>query len=331
MRILLFIILLSPLFLHAQEQDSVSYTLYKDRVILYSDIGFNSAPFSLKDNYNQGVKKLKYKNNIRAVLGLGIAYKWFAFRLGIGLPGQVKSTKKYGKTKYFDIGVKFPVKQLYFDLDLRNYHGYVLKDEYKWNDSLNTLNPNGIYPNMRSVSASLNVWYFKSKAFKIGAVFGKVGHYNKPVHTYYIKSSVNFFGVTNGSIPLVPNQLADSSSRQNADVITALDFGVIPGYAYVNRINNWQFSVFGGIGGVVQAKFYSNQGVSRGFLGLAPRLDFRVVGGYTKPKYFVLLSTDFDVKSIKIQELRYNQSFYNIKLIAGVRLKNKKSKQKVKH
>ena len=156
-------------------------------------------------------------------------------------------------------------------------------------------------------------------------VLGRVGHYNRAAKTWYFKSSINFFGITNSS-DIVPDLLADSTDRMNAQSIGAIDIGFIPGYAYVNRINNWQFSIFGGLGGVLQVKNYVINGNSRSFLGIAPRLDFRLLGGYTKPGYFIFLTTDFDVKSIKIQSLQYKQSFYQIKLVAGLRIKTKKSK-----
>ena len=328
-KIILFLFLF-PFYVLSQESDSSAYTLYQERIVVYTDLGFNSAPFSLQDNYTLGVKKIQYKNNIRAILGLGIAYKWFAIRLGLAIPGQIKPISRFGKTKYFDLGLKFSVKQMFFDIDLRNYQGYVVKDEYKWNDSLSSLKPNGIYPSINSVSVSMNAWYFNSKDLNMRAVFGMVGHYEKPVHTWYIKSSINYFGITNGVNSIVPAALSDSSDRQNADAIAAFDLGAIPGYTYVNRVNNWQFAVFGGVGGVVQTKFYTNNGQTRGFLGIAPRFDFRLIGGYSKPKYFVLLATDFDIKSIKMQELKYNQLFYNVRLIAGLRLiKKEKAKKKL--
>ena len=93
-------------------------------------------------------------------------------------------------------------------------------------------------------------------------------------------------------------------------------------------MNNWQFAVFGGLGGVIQSKFYTNGDVTRSFLGIAPRLDFRLLGGFSKPEYFVFLTTDFDIKSIQIQELKYNQNFYTVKLVAGIRIRTKASKRK---
>lgn len=325
--LILFVFLL-PLNLLSQGKDSTAYTLYQKRVVLYADLGFNSAPFSLKDNYNLGVKKIKYKNNIRAVLGIGLAYKWFAFRLGLPIPGQIKSISRFGKTNYYDLGVKFSVKQIFIDIDFRYYNGYVIKGEYKWNDKLNELNPNGIYPSITSFSTSINSWYFNSKNLNMRAVFGKVGHYEKPIHTWYIKSSVNLFGISNGVSSIVPAELSDSTDRQKTSSIVAFDFGAIPGYTYVNRVNNWQFALFGGLGGVVQVQSYKKQdGESKGALGLAPRIDLRFIGGYSKPKYFILLATDFDIKSLKIERLSYNQSFYNIRLITGVRLLKRKNKK----
>lgn len=313
---------------HSQGNDSLPYRLYKDKLVLFSDIGFNSAPFSITDNFKLGVKKLQYKNNIRTTLGFGIAYKWFALRIGLALPGNIKAESRFGNTEYFDVGLKFNIKQVFTTINLRNYRGYVIKDEYKWNDSLTSLTPNGIYPNINATSISANVWWFKSKTFNMHAVLGRVGHYLKPAKTWYFKTSLNYFGLSNTEGSVVPSSLADSTDRSNASIIGALDLGVIPGYAYVNRINNWQFAIFGGLGGVIQNKFYTTLGKTRSFLGIAPRVDFRLLGGYSKPSYFILLNTDFDFKTVKIQDLQYNQTFYSIKLVLGVRIKTKNSKRK---
>lgn len=316
--------LLFGLSLQAQS-DSLPYRLFKENVVLYTDIGFNSAPFSLQDNYGLGVKKIKYRNNVKPALGFGMSYKWFGLRIGFALPVQLKSESKFGNLEYFDVGLKFNIKQVFVDIDLRSYKGYAVKDAYKWNDSLTSDQPNLIQPDTRSVSFSTNVWWFRDKNFKMQAVLGKVGHFTGEAKTWYYKSTLNFFGVGDDYQSLVPTELTDSSERVNAQSIGAIDIGFIPGFAYANRINNWQFSIFTGLGGVIQSKFYAHNDLTRGFLGIAPRVDFRVVAGYTKPKYFVLFTTDFDIKSVQIQDLKYNQTFYNLQLVAGIRISNKKS------
>lgn len=310
----------------AQENDSLPFQLFKDRVVLFGDLGFNSAPFSIKDNYEFGVKKLKFKNNLRAVLGLGFAYRWFSLRIGFALPGQILSEAKYGKTEYFDVGLKFNLKQTYCTLDLRSYHGYAIKDAYKWNDTLSESTPNDLRAGTRSANVSANVWWFLSKEFHMKAVLGTAGHFTGESKTWYLKTSLNYFGIANDYGTIVPAELSDSSDRTNANIVGAIDLGLVPGYAYSNRINNWQFSVFAGLGGVIQSKFYTKADVTRSFLGIAPRVDFRLAGGYTKQKFFVLLATDFDIKSLKIQDLSYNQTFYSVKLISGVRIPTKRSR-----
>ena len=312
---------------YSQYNDSLPYTMFKDKIVAFTDVGFNAAPFSLLDNYGLGVKKLQFKHNIRATLGFGFAYKWFALRIGFALPGNLKSESRFGNTEYFDLGLKFNIKQVYTNINLRNYKGYVLKDEYKWNDSLNSLTPNGFYPNLTSTNISANVWWFRSKEFNMNPVLGRVGHYDGPAKTWYFKTSLNFFGISSSG-NIVSPLLSDTTDRANASTIGAIDLGVIPGYAYVNRVNNWQFALFGGLGGVIQSKFYTTHGKTRSFLGIAPRVDLRLLGGYSKPSYFVLLTTDFDFKSVTIKDLKYNQTYYTIKLVAGIRIKTKSSKRK---
>lgn len=314
-----------------KDQDSIPFELFKKDVIISTDLGFYSAPFSIKDNYQLGVSKLKFKNNPKLVAGLGFSYRWFAFRFGVALPVNLKSTSKFGETDYFDIGIRFNLKQTFSAIEFRNYKGYAIKDAEDWNDSIKINGgPNQFRPNTTAISVSANVWWFKAKEFNYQAAMGKVGHYTGEGKTWYFKSTLNFFGVSNLYETLVPTELVDSSDRVNAHGVGAFDIGFIPGYAYVNRIKNWQFSIITGLGGVIQAKYYSKDGESRGFLGIAPRIDLGLMVGYSRPKYFILLTSDFDVKSLKIQDLSYNQSFYNVRLTGGFRIKTKDKKAKQK-
>lgn len=311
--------------------DSIPFELFKKDVILSTDLGFYSAPFSIKDNYQLGVSKLKFKNNPKLVLGLGFSYKWFALRVGFALPVNLKSKSKFGETDYYDIGLRFNLKQTFTAIEFRNYKGYAIKDAASWNDSIQAIgSPNQLRSNTTSISVSANVWWFKGKEFNYQAAMGKVGHYTGEGKTWYFKSTLNFFGVSNLYETLVPTELVDSSDRVNAHGVGAIDIGFIPGYAYVNRIKNWQFSVIAGLGGVIQAKYYTNGPDTRSFLGIAPRIDLSLVVGYSRPKYFILLTSDFDIKSVSIQDLNYNQSYYNIRLTSGFRIKTKGKKAKQK-
>ena len=264
-------------------------------------------------------------------MGLGIKYKWFGLRIGFGIPGTLRPKSRFGKSQLFDLGLNFGFKKTFWDIDLRDYSGYVIVDANDWNDTLNDLRPNLVRPNTHATSFSINSWYFRNDGFKMPAVLGKVGHYKKPESTWYFKGTLNFFGIRNDGSPITPTELIDSSqSKSFAHTITALDLGVVPGYAYVGRINNWQFSAFGGLGLVVQSKIYTFETTTRGVLGLAPRLDMRFIAGYSKPDYFFWIVSDFDVKSIRFREMRYNQIFYNLKVVGGIRLKEKDKKEKKK-
>lgn len=312
---------------YAQESDTLPYTIFNNSLVLYSDVGFNGAPFSLRSDFPGEFSKIKYKHNLKPTMGLGLIYRWFSLRVGFGLPGHLRPLSRYGKSKYTDFGVSFSIKNIYTDIDMRSYGGFVIKNAYRWNDTLNQIHPNDFRPETNAFSASLNVWYFKSKDFRMPAVLGKVGYYEEKIETWYIKSTLNLFGVNNETTPLLPDELIDPTRTiSSATSFSAIDLGLVPGYAYVNRSDNWQISIFGGLGGVMQAKFFKFDTTTRGFLGLAPRLDFRFITGYTESNYFFWFVTDFDIKSIKFHDIRYNQTYYSVKLVAGVRLKKRKKK-----
>ena len=314
--------------------DSLPYEMYKEKVVLYTDFGYTSAPFSISNNFPFGVKELKYRNNYKGVIGYGMCYKWFSLRLFHALEGDSKSEEKYGKTRYSGFGFTFNVKKSYWDVDFRTFKGYSILKAESWNSALSKDQPNLIRPATKSVGFSINTWYFFNKNFKMQAVLGKKAHFTREVKSWYLKSTFNAYGISNDTIgapSVIPTILTDpNNSKTLSNSFSAVDFGVIPGYAYATRKNNWQVSGLFGLGAVIQSKQYIVNGNPRAFIGLAPRYDVRLVGGYSVPRYFVFLVTDIDNKSIRFNQLVYRQSFYSIKLLAGIRLNTKGEKEEKK-
>ena len=301
--------------------------LYRNQVVLYADHGINSSPFSLNYPFTSEVNKLAFKHNLKPLFGFGIQYKWFGLRIGFSSKGQYRPISRYGRSEYFDIGFRINTKRMFWDVDFRNYRGYVVKDAYKWNDTLDGLNPNLAIPGVSSSSFSVNTWYFKNRNYRMTAVLGIADEFTQTEETWYFKGTFNIFGVGNDAKNLALIQANDTiDGKTKVKTLGAMDIGCVPGYAYTKRLNNWQASVFGGLGGVLQAKWFVHDSITRGFLGIAPRVDLRFVGGYSTPRYFVWFASDFDIKSIRFQKLSYFQTYYQLRLIAGIRLRNKKMK-----
>lgn len=305
-----------------QNFDTSSIISFRENKVFYSDLGFNTAPFSISFRDKDGDKeRLFYRNNLRSVIGFGFSYKWISLRLALNLPGNVKPVSKFGKTKYLDFGFEFKTKKRFFDIDIHDYKGYSIKNAYKWDSTLNKkINPHYIAENLKALSFSINSWRFFNKKIVLNALRGKTAMYVKKEQSFYLKSTFNFHGITNNST-LIPSQLIDTlNSKTTSKTLNAMDFGILPGYVYVNRYKNFQFSGMFGFGPVLQLKIYIGDAIYRSFLGLAPRFDVRINVGYNVEKWFVNLVTEFDNKSIRFNDLAYRQTFYMIKLVGGIRL-----------
>lgn len=312
----------------SKEKDTVvPFESYKKRLVLYFDFGYNTAPMSVGNDFDNGIKKLKFRNNFNPVIGLGFAYKWMALRFNIALPDSDRSKLKYGKTKYLDLGLDFSFRNMYFDLNWHLYQGFALKDAYKWNDTILTKKDNIKREDINSYSVSINAYQFWNEHFKMFAFKGRTASYQKDVRTFFLKYTTSLHGISS-AIPIIPIELQDSlESKTRSTSLGAIDAGVVPGYAYVRRWKAFQFGVMGGLGLVIQSKYYTFDGQTRSFIGLAPRIDFKLMGGVNLPKYFVMLVGDFDNKSTRFNELRHIQTYYNIKIAAGFRLNVTKKKE----
>lgn len=318
-------------------EDDRAYSLHKNQWIWYSDIGYRTSPFTLKYDFSPEIDKLKFRHNIKPILGIGVHYKWFALRVGFGLPTTIYSENKFGRHIPLNFGAQFSIKKMFIDADLRFNRGYVIKNAVRWDTTLSQLYPNKKLNNLNSFSMSTNLWHFKNKEIHMKPILGRAGHYNRDAGSFYLKYTFNFFGVSNNDdtlykelvpIDFIKSTVGATQSRR----LAAIDLGVVPGYAFVKRLNNWQFSFIGGLGAVLQSKFYSTATTitPKNIIGIAPRIDLKFIGGYNDERYFCHLDTDFDIKSARYQRLSYRQYFYSIKLVGGIRLKEKEKKTKRK-
>ena len=207
-------------------------------------------------------------------------------------------------------------------MGVHNYKGFYIKDAFAWDTTLNTSTPNLIFPRINTLSLSLNNWWFSNKNIDMSALKGKRAMYLEKQSSFFLKSMVNFQGVSNDGGPLIPEV------KQNigfpitaATTLSSLDLGVLPGFLYVNRFKkNWQYSAMLSAGPVFQSQFFYTGGLRKNTPGIAGRYDVRLYIGYNVPKWFLIFTSEFDNKSISFRELKYRQNIYIIKLVAGIRL-----------
>lgn len=307
----------------ALAQSDSAIKVFRDKAIPYIDLGGNTTPFTFTFKDNTGTStQLEYRNNVRAIFGVGFAYKWFSLRVAANLPTHLEPVTTSGKTTYRDLVVEFKVKRLFFDAGVHNYKGFFIKDAYHWDTTLNATAPNLILPLINTLSLSVNNWWFSNKNIDMSALKGKRAIYLEQQKSFFLKSMVNFQGVSNDGGPLIP------VSKQNPDIpltsastLSALDLGVLPGFLYADRFKkNWQFSAMLSVGPVFQSQFYYINNKRSSSPGLAARYDARFNIAYNVPKWFVIFTSEFDNKSISFKDLKYRQSIYIVKLVAGLRL-----------
>ena len=92
----IYLFVLTSFFVAGQDNsiDTLPYRSFKEKIVWFGDLGYASAPFSIRYPFNDSISKLKYRNNIRTVLGFGMSYKWFSLRLAVSLPGYLKSPSR---------------------------------------------------------------------------------------------------------------------------------------------------------------------------------------------------------------------------------------------
>jgi hypothetical protein len=311
--------------------DSLPYISYKYNPIVFGDIGLSTAPASIRYPFNNGVKKLHFEHNNKLMIGAGFSYSWFALRVAVAMVGNLKSTKKYGKSNYFDIGTQFTIKKFYSEIGLRNYNGYVIKDAYKWDNDYTLETPNIRDSNVNVYNLSAKTWYLHNKDFKVNAFYGNRGFYKQQVWTWYLEGKLDLFSLRNKTKELIPKSLQDTTNlKTQSNALTAFDFGVLPGIGYVNSTHGFQYGIMLAAGPMLQIKAYDIKGESKAAMAIVGRYDVKVAFGYSQPRYFVMAHFNVDTKSIYFRPLKYHQTFFYFKIQSGYRFNERLPKKKKK-
>jgi hypothetical protein len=310
-----FVFIYSTYFLSQENKDSSNIHIeYNQKTIIYADLGYASAPFSIQFKSSNQDIKLSYKNNIQPFIGVGFIYKFISLHYTQLLPLHIKSTEKYGDNKYFNLNFDYTYKNIYSDMGYSQYQGFGVKNITQLNEVENL-----IYNDLKSKSFYLNSWYFGNKDFKIASLRGIRSVVDNQLFSWYVKGTFNVFNLKNPQ-PILPNEFSSTKTTINTSyALQGVDIGIVPGIAYVKRLKEWQFGGLAGFGGVLQEKGYKSEKSNRYFVGLAPRYDLKIMFGYTQHDLFTMLHFEIDNKTIRLNEFKYNQSYYTVRIIGGYR------------
>ncbi len=320
-RINILILIVFSYTVNAQIIDSTAvYTLYRLKPIVAIDFGYNSAPFSIRSNFEDPtITKLRYRHNPKGMMGIAFAYKWFSLRLGAGVFANLRPVSLYGRSNYIDLGLQCSLKNFHGEIDFRQYYGYVLENA-TYSPHYNSALPNDTDFNLDVHNIGVKVTYFNNKNFKMDAFYANRGVYNKKVFTWYLLSKVDFFGVRNQQGSIIPNQLFDSTNtKTRSEHLGAVEFGVMPGFGHANRIKRFQYGVLFALGPRMQFKDYEVDGNKTTKASIVPRYDMKLMVGYNLDHFFTALHFEIDNKNIHFNQLKYNQNFLFIRLQTGWR------------
>lgn len=309
-----------------------AYTSYKNRPIFFTDVGFSSAPANIEYPFTSDISKIQLRHNNKMMIGFGGSFRWFSIRFGAALIGNSKPVSQYGKSNYFDLGLQFSIKKTYSELDLKSYSGYVLKNAYTWDPTLNTANPNDKNQDINMYDIAYKMWYLHNKNFKMDPFNGNRGVYNRQVLTWYLEGRIEWYGISNRRGSLIPTNLYDSTNTKTASSsLNAFELGLIPGFGYVNNIKNFQYGFLAALGPRLQIKSYNVNDMVNSAGGIVFRYDFKTIIGYNTTRFFAMLHLEIDNKSINFDKFKYNQTFFSLKLQTGYRFKEIPKKDKKKN
>jgi len=196
-------------------------------------------------------RKLTYQTNDNYNIGLGFNYKYIGLNLGFKLPFVNEDTKRYGKTKFFDLQSFIYLRKITIDLYCLSHRGYYLASR----SMAHTPGPSNIFPqrpDLHVTNIGLNAQYiFNDRKFSLRAAFLQNEFQKRSAGSFMVGAGFHHITVRADSA-IVPEEIRRSgyfgTSAFNRSSITSL--AVNGGYAHTFVIKTHYFITAALIGGV---------------------------------------------------------------------------------
>lgn len=214
--------------------DSTFIQSYRDQFCFTLSLNHQTFGIGLYANDDNPFRRIKYRSNNPAVIGLGIDYKWFTFEASLKLKNSATSIEQRGDSER--LGFKFGItgSRIWLTGMILVYEGMYLENADIVEDNyLKKYNQHPKYPNLRGIHIQFNTTYaFNGRKFSQTANLWQTEAQRKSAGSFFAGAGVQLNIATSDKnlIPTTTRNQFDTNLvyKGNVNVATTL-FG---GYSY---------------------------------------------------------------------------------------------------
>lgn len=262
---------------------------YRDLVVrVYSADKGNHVSFYDRSN-KLGIR---YRSNDSFKLGLGVNYKWFGLKVGVGLPLSENNVQQYGKSSGFGLQSYIIARPFIIDVVALRTSGYYLTLHGKNANQFQTENVPvyAINNGLKTRNFAVNfIYVFNSKRFSYKAAFNQTDLQKKSAGSIVWGCGFSLFKIEDKDV-IIPSEFTDDYFKEWADLVNFHSYSVYGslGYAYSlvpfqNGIVTASTSVrFGALHNELMFLDDTNTAKTKAGLGA----EIRLSGGYHFPWFY---------------------------------------------
>ena len=290
--------------------------IYTDKLVIglyQSERSFNITIDQKITALTNTSSAINYIANSNHVSGISVDYDVIGFAFGYrSLPGGNART---GSSKYLDLGFNINTRRFRFENSFRNYTGFYDNNSANYTHPFTDSTPYFQNPsmNLRVIKSKL-IYTFNKRKFALSSAYANVKRQVK----------------SHGSWLLIANFYSLSLNSDSSMIPPALrkDYGTV--WDGLNKMNVYAYSA--GFGGtytlVFWKRFYLNFLFSYGietqyrhyytspdnahysYWIIEPAADSRISFGYNAKRFFMRISSIYDINDFESTELKFNMQFF---------------------
>jgi hypothetical protein len=264
---------------------------------------------------------IRYAPNTTPSIGLGAYY----YNLGGVLTVRLMYNKevrnlRYGETKSFDLQFNGYGPRFSTDLIYQSYKGFYLSNPALFIPNWSSGQPFPQLPNLHIHNIGVNLYYiFNHYKFSYQAAFIQTKRQKKDAGTFLLMTSLWLSDFDNDSI-LVPEPIRpELGGRTGFEAGKFYTLALMPGYAFTKVHNRFFGTGSISLGPGIQYRKYQLEGDTQDNIGLQPRINVRVAGGYNGENFISGLSVVLDRVTSNFENINIRTNTNNLKLFVAYR------------
>jgi hypothetical protein len=294
---------------------------FPNHFFVWPVLKYRSLSFTMRDRNDNG-REIEFKPNNSSTLGLGFYLFEIVFEVTFAIPLGENSKEIYGETDARDLQINLLTKSWGVDLYHQKYSGFY-KDDSDMAIIRGTPYPQR--PDIDTRNFGISGFYaFNHQKFSLRSSYNFADKQLKSKGSFLMYGTINSFKANADSALLSGPIRSKFGNGSDTRDIRSTTLSIAPGYSYNVVLDKFFINGTATIGPAhAWVYFKTESGEAHYDVSFNTTYSLRLAAGFNSGPFFGGIGTTLQVRSVKFEDIRFENSSATTRFLVGFRFREK--------